>query len=84
MLVRYIEQVVSELDFDVYRGIVCISGDGTVCEVLNSLMERKDRDVILKVLLCMVHAPANAERKTISCSERACIFPAAFVDSLSR
>jgi diacylglycerol kinase family enzyme len=35
--------VVSGLDFDKCRAIVCVSGDGTVCEVLNALMTLPNR-----------------------------------------
>ncbi|RDX77362.1 Sphingosine kinase 1, partial [Mucuna pruriens] len=49
-------QVVQSLDFSEYDGIVCVSGDGILVEVVNGLLQRQDWDTAIKMPLGVVPA----------------------------
>ncbi|KAK7319612.1 hypothetical protein RJT34_04335 [Clitoria ternatea] len=49
-------QVVQSLDFSKYDGIVCVSGDGILVEVVNGLLQRDDWDTAIKMPLGVVPA----------------------------
>ncbi|KAB5533947.1 hypothetical protein DKX38_017033 [Salix brachista] len=50
------KEVVSTMDLSKYDGIVCVSGDGILVEVVNGLLEREDWNVAIKMPLGMVPA----------------------------
>uniref|UniRef100_I1KQP6 sphingosine kinase n=1 Tax=Glycine max TaxID=3847 RepID=I1KQP6_SOYBN len=50
------KQVVQSLDFSKYDGIVCVSGDGILVEVVNGLLQRQDWDTAIKMPLGVVPA----------------------------
>ncbi|XP_047166133.1 sphingosine kinase 1-like isoform X1 [Vigna umbellata] len=50
------KQVVQSLDFSKYDGIVCVSGDGILVEVVNGLLQREDWDTAIKIPLGVVPA----------------------------
>ncbi|KAL6198077.1 hypothetical protein ACLB2K_027869 [Fragaria x ananassa] len=50
------KEVVKTLDLSKYDGIVCVSGDGILVEVVNGLLEREDWDTAIKMPLGVVPA----------------------------
>ncbi|XP_009376260.2 sphingosine kinase 1 isoform X1 [Pyrus x bretschneideri] len=50
------KEVVKTLDLSKYDGIVCVSGDGILVEVVNGLLEREDWDAAIKIPLGVVPA----------------------------
>ncbi|XP_061367676.1 sphingosine kinase 1-like isoform X2 [Gastrolobium bilobum] len=50
------KQVVQSLDISKYDGIVCVSGDGILVEVVNGLLQREDWDTAIKMPLGVVPA----------------------------
>ncbi|KAL7603810.1 hypothetical protein Lser_V15G16554 [Lactuca serriola] len=50
------KEVSCSLDLTKYDGIICVSGDGILVEVVNGLLERKDWAVALKVPLGVIPA----------------------------
>ncbi|KAK7400492.1 hypothetical protein VNO78_11700 [Psophocarpus tetragonolobus] len=50
------KQVVQSLDCSKYDGIVCVSGDGILVEVVNGLLQRQDWDTAIKMPLGVVPA----------------------------
>ncbi|XP_061367679.1 sphingosine kinase 1-like [Gastrolobium bilobum] len=50
------KQVVQSLDISKYDGIVCVSGDGILVEVVNGLLQRDDWDTAIKMPLGVVPA----------------------------
>ncbi|KAL2343965.1 hypothetical protein Fmac_005250 [Flemingia macrophylla] len=50
------KQVVESLDFSNYDGIVCVSGDGILVEVVNGLLQRQDWDTAINMPLGVVPA----------------------------
>ncbi|CAL0312024.1 unnamed protein product [Lupinus luteus] len=50
------KEVVASLDVSKYDGIVCVSGDGILAEVVNGLLEREDWDSAIKTPLGVVPA----------------------------
>ncbi|CAA2968755.1 sphingosine kinase 1-like isoform X1 [Olea europaea subsp. europaea] len=50
------KEVVQELDLKKYDGIVCVSGDGILVEVVNGLLNREDWDAAIKIPLGVVPA----------------------------
>ncbi|KAL8467923.1 hypothetical protein ACS0TY_031245 [Phlomoides rotata] len=66
------KEVVQSLDLAKYDGIVCVSGDGILVEVLNGLLIREDWDHAIKIPLGVVPAgTGNGMAKSIldSCGE---------------
>ncbi|XP_028788685.1 sphingosine kinase 1-like isoform X1 [Neltuma alba] len=49
-------EVVRTLDISNYDGIVCVSGDGILVEVVNGLLEREDWDTAIKIPLGVIPA----------------------------
>ncbi|KAK9152517.1 hypothetical protein Syun_010826 [Stephania yunnanensis] len=45
------KEIASALDLSKYDGIVCVSGDGVLVEVVNGLLQREDWDSAIKLLL---------------------------------
>ncbi|XP_074305499.1 sphingosine kinase 1-like [Silene latifolia] len=45
------KQIASELDLTMYDGIVCVSGDGVLVEVINGLLQRDDWKTAIKMPL---------------------------------
>ncbi|KAF9614121.1 hypothetical protein IFM89_015383 [Coptis chinensis] len=50
------KEIVRSLDLSRYDGVVCVSGDGILVEVVNGLLERKDWDTAIKMPLGIVLA----------------------------
>ncbi|RDX65566.1 Sphingosine kinase 1, partial [Mucuna pruriens] len=50
------KEVAHSLDITKYDGIVCVSGDGILVEVVNGLLQREDWDVAIKMPLGVVPA----------------------------
>ncbi|XP_050369476.1 sphingosine kinase 1 isoform X1 [Argentina anserina] len=50
------KEVVKTMDLSKYDGIVCVSGDGILVEVVNGLLEREDWDTAIKMPLGVVPA----------------------------
>ncbi|KAK4271532.1 hypothetical protein QN277_020216 [Acacia crassicarpa] len=50
------KEVARTLDISKYDGIVCVSGDGILVEVVNGLLERQDWDTAIKVPLGVIPA----------------------------
>ncbi|KAK1378841.1 Sphingosine kinase 1 [Heracleum sosnowskyi] len=50
------KEIASEIDLSMYDGIVCVSGDGVLVEVVNGLMEREDWESAMKMPLGVVPA----------------------------
>ncbi|XP_062013271.1 sphingosine kinase 1 isoform X1 [Rosa rugosa] len=50
------KEVAKTLDLSKYDGIVCVSGDGILVEVVNGLLERQDWDTAIKMPLGVVPA----------------------------
>ncbi|KAI3408338.1 DAGKc domain-containing protein [Psidium guajava] len=50
------KEVTRSLDLSKYDGIVCVSGDGILVEVVNGLLEREDWEAAIKVPIGMVPA----------------------------
>ncbi|XP_020220229.1 sphingosine kinase 1 isoform X1 [Cajanus cajan] len=50
------KEVAGSLDITKYDGIVCVSGDGILVEVVNGLLQREDWDVAIKMPLGVVPA----------------------------
>ncbi|CAJ1936342.1 unnamed protein product [Sphenostylis stenocarpa] len=50
------KQVVQSLDLSKYHGIICVSGDGILVEVVNGLLQRQDWDTAIKIPLGVVPA----------------------------
>ncbi|KAI4299290.1 hypothetical protein L6164_032762 [Bauhinia variegata] len=50
------KEVARTLDLSKYDGIVCVSGDGILVEVVNGLLEREDWDTAIKMPLGVVPA----------------------------
>ncbi|PIN10829.1 Sphingosine kinase, involved in sphingolipid metabolism [Handroanthus impetiginosus] len=66
------KEVVQSLDLAKYDGIVCVSGDGILVEVLNGLLTRKDWDNAIRIPLGAVPAgTGNGMVKSLldSCGE---------------
>ncbi|KAL6567449.1 hypothetical protein OROGR_001117 [Orobanche gracilis] len=59
------KEVVQSLDLENYDGIVCVSGDGILVEVLNGLLIRKDWNNAIRKPLGAVPAAYLAKRKDI-------------------
>ncbi|CAK7350699.1 unnamed protein product [Dovyalis caffra] len=53
------KEVVSTMDLTKYDGIVCVSGDGILVEVVNGLLEREDWKAAIKMPLGMVPADVS-------------------------
>ncbi|KAH9748455.1 Sphingosine kinase 2 [Citrus sinensis] len=65
------KEIVKVLDLSKYDGIVCVSGDGILVEVVNGLLEREDWNDAIKVPLGVVPAEHHVH----------CQFDYDFVDS---
>ncbi|GFQ01821.1 sphingosine kinase 1 [Phtheirospermum japonicum] len=68
----YAKEVVQSLDLAKYDGIVCVSGDGVLVEVLNGLLIRTDWDNAIRIPLGVVPAgTGNGMVKSLldSCGE---------------
>lgn len=52
----YAKEVAQRLDLTKYDGIVCVSGDGILVEVVNGLLEREDWDTAIRMPIGMVPA----------------------------
>ncbi|KAH1218093.1 Sphingosine kinase 1 [Glycine max] len=50
------KEVARSLDITKYHGIVCVSGDGILVEVVNGLLQREDWDTAIKMPLGVVPA----------------------------
>ncbi|CAJ1961544.1 unnamed protein product [Sphenostylis stenocarpa] len=50
------KEVTHSLDITKYDGIVCVSGDGILAEVVNGLLQREDWDTAIKIPLGVVPA----------------------------
>ncbi|VFQ88998.1 unnamed protein product [Cuscuta campestris] len=50
------KEVVHSLDLSKYDGIVCVSGDGILVEVVNGLLEREDWETAIKTSLGVIPA----------------------------
>ncbi|KAM0012139.1 putative sphingosine kinase [Helianthus debilis subsp. tardiflorus] len=50
------KEVAHDLDLTKYDGILCVSGDGILVEVVNGLLERKDWQVALKIPIGVIPA----------------------------
>ncbi|KAB1221898.1 Sphingosine kinase 1 [Morella rubra] len=50
------KEVVNSLDLSKYDGIVCVSGDGILVEVVNGLLERDDWEAAIKMPIGLVPA----------------------------
>lgn len=50
------QELAFKLDFRKYDGIVCVSGDGVLVEVVNGLLQREDWDTAIKVPLGIIPA----------------------------
>ncbi|VFQ89539.1 unnamed protein product [Cuscuta campestris] len=50
------KEVVHSLDLSKYDGIVCVSGDGILVEVVNGLLEREDWETAIKISLGVIPA----------------------------
>ncbi|KAK9156211.1 hypothetical protein Sjap_003691 [Stephania japonica] len=50
------KEIASSLDLSKYDGIVCVSGDGVLVEVVNGLLQREDWDSAIKMPLGIVSA----------------------------
>ncbi|KAM3701769.1 hypothetical protein ACJW30_05G199500 [Castanea mollissima] len=50
------KEVASSLDLSKYDGIVCVSGDGILVEVINGLLEREDWEAAIKMPIGVVPA----------------------------
>ncbi|CAN8325504.1 unnamed protein product [Cochlearia groenlandica] len=50
------KEIVKSMDLSKYDGIVCVSGDGVLAEVVNGLLEREDWRTALKLPIGMVPA----------------------------
>ncbi|KAK7246586.1 hypothetical protein RIF29_41455 [Crotalaria pallida] len=50
------KEIARSLDITKYEGIVCVSGDGILVEVVNGLLERVDWDTAIKMTLGVVPA----------------------------
>ncbi|KAH0468736.1 hypothetical protein IEQ34_001968 [Dendrobium chrysotoxum] len=50
------QELAYKLDFLNYDGIVCVSGDGVLVEVVNGLLQREDWDTAIKVPLGIIPA----------------------------
>ncbi|RWR93600.1 Diacylglycerol kinase [Cinnamomum micranthum f. kanehirae] len=50
------KEIVNSLDLSKYDGIVCVSGDGVLVEVVNGLLQRGDWDAAIKMPLGIVPA----------------------------
>jgi hypothetical protein len=48
------QEITKDLDLSPFSGIVCISGDGTLNEVVNGLMSRKDWESAIKIPLGII------------------------------
>ena len=48
------QELVKNIDISEYYGIICVSGDGTLNEVVNGLMSRKDSDKAIKIPLGII------------------------------
>uniref|UniRef100_A0A0D9X0C2 DAGKc domain-containing protein n=1 Tax=Leersia perrieri TaxID=77586 RepID=A0A0D9X0C2_9ORYZ len=54
------QEIAHSLDLRKYDGIVCVSGDGVLVEVVNGLLQREDWDTAIKVPLGII--PAGHKR----------------------
>ncbi|KAK7252198.1 hypothetical protein RIF29_35987 [Crotalaria pallida] len=50
------KEIVASLDVSKYDGIVCVSGDGILVEVVNGLLQREDWDTAIKIPLGVIPA----------------------------
>ncbi|CAH9133706.1 unnamed protein product [Cuscuta epithymum] len=50
------KEVVHNLDLSMYDGVVCVSGDGVLVEVVNGLLEREDWKTAIKMSLGVIPA----------------------------
>ena len=50
-----------------YKGIVCISGDGTPHEVINGLLSRPDRDECIDIPIGAIHGGSGNALATSVC-----------------
>ncbi|KAL2495102.1 Sphingosine kinase 1 [Forsythia ovata] len=50
------KEVVQDLDLTKYDGIICVSGDGILVEVVNGLLNREDWDAAIRIPLGIVPA----------------------------
>ncbi|KAL8130409.1 hypothetical protein V2J09_019564 [Rumex salicifolius] len=50
------KEVAQELDLTIYDGIVCVSGDGILVEVINGLLQREDWNTAIKMPIGVVPA----------------------------
>ncbi|CAI0407245.1 unnamed protein product [Linum tenue] len=53
---HHAKEVVSSMELSIYDGIVCVSGDGILVEVVNGLLERQDWSDAIKMPLGMIPA----------------------------
>lgn len=79
---REAESMASTLDISAYSGIVIVSGDGLVHEVVNGLAARADSDTAIRLPIC--HIPGGsgnglASSVLAACGERFGVTDAAFL-----
>eukprot|EP01080_Neovahlkampfia_damariscottae_P003706 gene3706-6595_t len=48
------EELIKKMDISEYSGIICVSGDGTLNEIVNGLMSRKDSEKVIKIPLGII------------------------------
>ncbi|KAF8391407.1 hypothetical protein HHK36_023711 [Tetracentron sinense] len=54
------KEIAQTLDLSMYDGIVCLSGDGILVEVVNGLLQREDWDAAIKMPLGIIPAAYSA------------------------
>jgi sphingosine kinase len=50
------QEIAHSLDLRKYDGIVCVSGDGVLVEVVNGLLQREDWNTAIKIPLGIIPA----------------------------
>jgi sphingosine kinase len=61
------KEIVRSMDVSKYDGIVCVSGDGILVEVVNGLLEREDWKTAIKLPIGMVPAGSFCLILLLSC-----------------